>query len=104
MPLRGAVRFPFVNNSTECDICITKPGYIPYTASLVNQTYIQNQTYTEDETVISGETYIGRDVTTSTPEGPVLVQSGTLTINSPKKVYIKNSFKVESGAKLRINP
>ena len=60
--------------------------------------------YTEDETVISGETYIGRDVTTSTTEGPVLVQSGTLTINSPKKVYIKNSFKVESGAKLRINP
>lgn len=88
----------------ECEICITKPGYIPYTTSLVNKTYIQNQVYTEDATIISGETYIGRDVTTSTTEGSVLVQSGTLTINSPKKVYIKNSFKVESGAKLRINP
>lgn len=88
----------------ECDICITKPGYIPYTASLVNKTYIQNKTYTENSTVTSGETYIGRDVTTTTTEGPVTVQSGTLTINSPQKVYIKNSFKVENGAKLKINP
>ena len=51
-----------------------------------------------------GHARVGRDVTTTHQQGPVIVQSGTLTINSPKKVYIKNSFKVESGAKLRINP
>ena len=91
-------------NNAECKICVTKLGYKPYILNIPNTTYVQNQVFTGSQSITSGITHIGRDVTTTHQQGPVIVQSGTLTINSPKKVYIKNSFKVESGAKLRINP
>jgi uncharacterized protein YbjQ (UPF0145 family) len=69
----------------------------------VNTKYIQNQTITDNLDVVNGKTYIGRNVTTSVSEGPVVIQSGETNITSTKGVYIKNSFKVNPGAKFKIN-
>ena len=92
----------FNANVDECDVCVTKTGYLPYFTSASNITYIQNQTLTGNNTIYSSETYIGRDVTTQEPQGNVVIQSGSLTINSSNKTVIKNSFKVNTGAALRI--
>ena len=75
---------------------------LEHIAVAANITYIQNQTLTGNNTIYSSETYIGRDVTTQEPQGNVVIQSGSLTINSSNKTVIKNSFKVNTGAALRI--
>lgn len=92
----------FQENVGECSVCITKYGYIPYVVSVPNTTYIQDATIYTDSTIISGDIYIGRDVTNEKPQGNVTVESGTLTLNKTGKVFIKNGFKVKSGAQFRI--
>lgn len=101
---KNVLNTSFEIEAPSCQVCITKTGYIPYIATVINQTYVQNRTFVgASDSITSGEIYIGSDVTTSQSQGPVIVQSGSLTITSPQKVYIKNNFKVQGGAKLKIN-
>lgn len=64
--------------------------------------YIQNQTFTESQTINADSVFVGSNVTISKPQGPVSVDNGTLRINYQDKVIIYDSFKVKSGAQLKI--
>lgn len=86
----------------ECTVCITKPNFIPYIASFGDNTYMQNETIKFDQDVFSNKTFIGHDVTSTKPQGPVTLERGKLTINSTQ-VTIKNSFEVKKGAEFEIN-
>ena len=86
----------------ECTVCITKPGFIPYVASFGDDTYLQNENIRHNQDVFSERTYIGRNVTTSRPQGPVTLESGKLTIRSSQSTTIKNNFEVKKGAELDI--
>lgn len=95
----------FTGVNQTCSVCITRPGYIPYVATVeVNDgiAYIQNETFSQSQTINAREVFIGSDVTTSKPQGPVSVENGTLHINYLDRTFIKNNFKVKSGAQLKI--
>lgn len=68
-----------------------------------NNVYIQNQIITSDTTISGDNIYIGRDVTPSQSIGDVIVNNGTLTIQGNNRKVIKNGFKVNNGAMLKIN-
>lgn len=95
----------FTGVNQTCSVCITRPGYIPYVATVeVNDgiAYIQNETFSQSQTINAREVFIGNDVTASKPQGPVSVENGTLQINYQDKTFIKNNFQVKKGAKLKI--
>lgn len=94
----------FSNIATDCMVCITKPGYIPYIARVGNPVFLQNETIPYDLNVIAGTTYIGRDVTNEKPEGAVKIESGKTTIKYINDVIIKNDFEVNNGASMEIIP
>lgn len=83
-------------------VCVTRQDYIPWTATLSqtgnNEVYIQNTTYTNDTTIVSKKAYIGSDVTSSQPNGPVTVQSGNISIRAKESISIKDDFEVKVGA------
>lgn len=83
-------------------VCVTRQDYIPWTATLSqtgnNEVYIQNTTYTNDTTIVSKKAYIGSDVTSSQPNGPVTVQSGNTSIRAKESISIKDDFEVKVGA------
>lgn len=83
-------------------ICITKPGFIPFIATINSTTYIQDETITGDYNVVSENVYVGSDVTTSMSQGPVIIESGNVELYGTNEVFIKNDFTVENGASLKI--
>ena len=100
----NTVDFTFYPTYPTCKICVTKQGYVPVILTLTNNTYIQNETFTGYNTISKpGHAFIGKDVTTSKPQGPVIIQSGSLTISKPTDVNIKNDFEVKQGAVFKIN-
>ena len=104
---RGASNYYFQigdTPATEFVVTISKANYIPRVieVSKPDTIYIQNEIFLTDSMVSADNVFIGKDVTTTKPTGEVSVNSGTLTIRGRKKVYIKNGFKVNHGAQLRI--
>lgn len=91
----------------EFVVTITKPGYVASVSEVSipqgNDIYVQNQTFTSSATISGDNVFIGRNVTTSQPEGNVNVNGGTLTIHGNNKVVIKNGFNVNLGGQLIIN-
>ncbi len=83
-------------------VCITKPGFIPFVATCSNVAYIQNESIDGNYNVVSGYVYVGSDVTTSKPQGEVVIQSGNVEIHGMDGVTIKNDFQVQTGATLKI--
>jgi len=83
-------------------VCITKPGYIPYLATVYNGNYIQNEEIDGDTYAYSNQLSIGSDVTTMMLNGPVTIKGGKTTINVSGATIIKNDFKVQNGAELLI--
>jgi len=83
-------------------VCITRPGYKPYIAYIMNQKYIQNETLTDNSIFVSGETFVGKDVTPLLNEGPVVIDNGKTAIVNRHGVTIKNSFEVKRGAVFEI--
>ena len=79
-----------------------KPGYAPYLTTIYRLPYIQNETITSDVTEVSENVWIGSDVTTSLPQGPVIIESGKTTIQVDDSVTIKNNFEVQHGAEFEI--
>ena len=98
----GIITYTFIAPTSECNVCITKPGYIPYITTVSNNTYIQDETLSGTHNIVSGYVSIGSDVTTGKPSGPVKVQSGSTSIESKDGVYIKNDFEVNLGAVFEI--
>ena len=52
--------------------------------------------------IIANHTTIGENVTTSKPEGPVVVKRGKMKINNAGNVTIESGFNVEKGAEFEI--
>lgn len=83
-------------------VCITKPGFIPFVATCCSTAYIQNEIVTGNYNVVSEYVYAGSDVTTSIPQGEVVIQSGNVEIHGKNGVTIKNDFEVHEGSTLKI--
>ena len=94
----------FSDISEPCDICITKPGYVPYVATYQDTMYIQNETIDDNRIFIARQIIGGDSVTTSIPYGPVIIENGKVKIFGTDGVEIFNSFEVQTGAELEINP
>lgn len=92
----------FANVPDSLFLCITKPGYKPFTARIYKTAYIQNQDLQDDTRIIAQKVLIGRDVTDAKQHGPVTVSSGSTTISSKDGVLIKNNFSVNKGASFTI--
>lgn len=97
------IREVSIPNMTESyNVCITKDHFIPYLEIVHNNFYIQNKTINGRTDYSAEHVIIGRDVTSSTQEGPVTIRpSGRVTINA-RDVYIKNDFEVNPGGTLSI--
>lgn len=85
-------------------ICITKPGYIPYIAIAGSGVYIQNETFDYPVHVISSnKTYIGTNVTNQQPTGNVEIKNrGSMVVKKKNGVTIENGFSVELGSTFEI--
>lgn len=90
------VTFQYVPESFN--ICITKQNYIPLLLTTSNLTYIQNSTFNENHIISADSVVIGSKVTTIKSFGPVIVNSGSTTVNASKLVKICSNFKVNKGA------
>lgn len=98
-------RKTFYNVNVPCYITITKKNYKPfiYPADL----YIQNFTFTEDAYVKNNRIYAGRNVTSSLPEGDVVIKNGSnVKFIAEQGITLASGFKVEKGAtfKAKIEP
>lgn len=83
------------------DVCITRPGYVPYTTTY-GDIYLQNKTLAGTKTYETGNAMIGSDVTNKIAQGPVVVNSGNVTVKASRRTTITKDFKVKSGAKIAI--
>lgn len=102
--INGTVNnFTFQPTCNEFTICVTKPGCVPKLLSVTNTTCLQNQTFTGTNLLTNvGNLYAGSNVTTLKPQGPVIIQSGTTTIDKPTSVTLKTGFEVKLGAVFQI--
>lgn len=100
--VRNGTTATFSNIENGYCICITKAGYIPFVAFFRNTEYLQNETITGDFNIVAGNVYAGSDVTTTKPQGPILIQSGNVEIHGTNGVTIKNDFEVMEGTTLKI--
>lgn len=64
--------------------------------------YIQNETFVNDTTFIANYIEAGYDVTTSKPQGAVVIHGGKATLIGSGGITLKNCFTVDVGASLEI--
>ena len=83
------------------DVCITKPGYVPYITTC-GDTYLQNITLTGMKTYETGNAMIGSNVTNKVVQGPVITNSGNTTLKASQSATITKDFEVKLGAKFTI--
>ena len=83
------------------DVCITKPGYIPYTTTC-GDTYLQNITLAGTKTYEAGNIMMGSNVTNKIAQGPVVINSGSTTVKASQQTTITKDFEVKSGAQFTI--
>jgi hypothetical protein len=91
----------FDGDGTSVIVCIYAHNKIPY-INEPTEYNIQNVTITGNNTYSADKIKIGSNVTTSTPEGPVVFNSGTTNINGVM-VEIYGETTVNSGAVLNVN-
>ena len=84
------------------NVCITKPGYIPYTTTCAD-TYIQNKIFTGLwDFYETGNAMIGSDVTNKVAQGPVVVNNANITVKASQGATITKDFEVQLGATFTI--
>lgn len=88
--------------NTDCYMCITKQGYIPYIARVGNSVYLQNEDIVRNLSVFSTNTFVGRNVNSSMMQGPVSIQKGKVSNKSVGSITIQNDFEVKLGAEFEI--
>lgn len=92
----------FSNVVDGYNLCITKPGYIPFVATIRDSEYLQNTTLTGNNYIVAKDVYAGRDVTTAMPQGNVTISNGNTAICGTNSVTLKNNVTVQPGATLKI--
>lgn len=83
------------------DVCLTKPGYVPY-STVCGNTYLQNVTLIGTKNYESKHVMIGSDVTNKVVQGPVVVNSGSTRIKASNGATITKDFEVRQGAEFII--
>lgn len=83
-------------------VCVTKPGFIPFVATIRDTEYIQNTTLTGNNCFVATDVSAGYDVTTAIPYGNVTISSGNTDIYGTNTVTLKNNVTVQPGATLKI--
>ena len=94
----------FTNVDSDCYLCVSKTGYVPYIARVGTTVYLQNESIFRDLPIFSTKTYVGHNVTSARSQGPVIIERGRTTNISRGSFCIKNSFTVETGAELMVKP
>lgn len=84
------------------DVCITKPGYVPYITTC-GDTYLQNITLTGTKTYETDNAMIGSDVTNIVSHGPVVINNGNTTLKARQSATITKNFVVKLGANFTIS-
>lgn len=88
--------------SGSYSVCITHPGCIPYVKYVGNNVYIQNRTLSGDNEVAAKNVFVGRNVLTSIPQGPVTIINGQTKVKATNGVTLKNNFEVKEDAEFSI--
>ena len=83
-------------------VCVTKPGFIPFVATIRDTECIQNTTLTGNNCFVATDVSAGYDVTTAIPYGNVTISSGNTDIYGTNTVTLKNNVTVQPGATLKI--
>ncbi|MBQ2787691.1 MAG: hypothetical protein IJF00_07025 [Bacteroidaceae bacterium] len=99
----------------DCDTIITnvpesfvmsfnKHNYMPLVYKVTDgNIYMQNENFALVRKLVGNNVYIGSDVTSTKPQGDVVVKSGAeLSIDAKGKTVISKGFKIEQGAKIII--
>lgn len=92
----------FYNINSDCYLCISKQGYIPYLARVGPTVYLQNENIKSNLTIHSTSTIIGDNVTQDRQHGEICIEKGTISNKSKDKFKIMNALKVKRGAELRV--
>ena len=100
--MRNVSNATFNNVPDDCYVCVSKPGYVPYIEAYGDTIYIQDEVLGTHCKILADKVYIGKNVTSGKPEGPVSVDAGNVRINATDGVHIKNDFTVKKGATLKI--
>lgn len=79
-------------------ICVTKQGYVPYVVVSALDQYIQNETLNSDQCIWTNNVYIGQNVTSSKPQGPVGIVNGKTEIHFKQDAVITGGVEVSVGA------
>jgi hypothetical protein len=93
--------FSLTGLDSPCYIVIDKHNYIPYVLYCVPETsYIQNITITQDSYFCGDNFAIGRDVTSTTSSGNVIIdENSQVIVDATSKVTIKNGFICRKGSR-----
>ena len=67
-----------------------------------NSVHIQKQELYGDIEVGAKNVYIGRNVLTNKPQGPVSIINGKTEVKATNSVTIKNDFEVKEGAEFSV--
>jgi len=81
-----------------------KPGYLPYISRVGSDMFIQNETMMTNLNINANSVYIGSQVTSGKPYGPVIVESGKTKIKATTDVTIQGEFEVKVGAEFVVSP
>ena len=87
----------------KCRVAITQAEYVPAVFSVYPIDTLQNEFISEHSWVFSNCLQIGRNVTNTEEEGPVIIEDGNVTIRNNGELLIKNDFEVKKGASLLIH-
>lgn len=83
------------------DVCLTKPGYVPY-FTICRNTYLQNVTLASTKNYESEYVMIGSNVTNKIAQGPVVINSGNTMVKASHGATITKDFEVRQGAEFII--
>jgi len=94
--------YTFDNVVKPYNISVTKHNYIPY--FYPQDIYIQNCTFTDDALVVGRNIFVGSNVTTSYPSGPVLIKNGVNVLFKPdQEITFDKGFEAEIGGTFEVN-
>lgn len=85
-------------------VCITKPGFVPYIALAATNVYVQNEELDYPVHVFTkNQSFLGANVTNLQNVGPVLVKDrGSMTVKKKGGATLDRGFSVELGGSLEI--
>ena len=82
-------------------VSVKKHNYIPY--FYTQDVYIQNYTFTQNAMIVGRNIYVGQNVTTSLPQGPVIISNGVNVYFKPtENIYFNSGFEVQLGGTFEV--